>query len=399
MFSIALSLITLLAGSSTLVFAAPVLSGRANNDLLVLKFADVLEQLESTFYQTALSKFQESDFTSAGFVSPQIPIEQFSTIQKDESTHSATLQAAIKASGASPITTCQFNFDAVLKDVPTMAAVARVVEDVGVGAYLGAAHLISDPGVLTTAGSILTVEARHQTVLNILSGTGTPIPAAFDLALRPEEVLAIASPFFNGTCDLGVKPNPTLTITNNGTVAPGTTLTFQSSAINGQNNLFCQMMVGGNATALPLPLAECVVPQGINGPVALFVTSDGTPLANDVVNRTSDKVVAGPTIAFIDTNPQLLGQLAVGGTNNTVPGSSGDITQTISPASATSIESSATATGSPASSSTAAPASGSSATPEPFVGTRGGQNDFVGQVASGIIVNGWKPVPKPKPAA
>lgn len=85
-----------------------------------------------------------------------------------------------------------------------MAATARVVEMVGVGAYLGAAPLVKDPVLLTAAGSILTVEARHQTILNLLSQNGTAIPSAFDIALTPPEVLALASSFIDGPCDLGV---------------------------------------------------------------------------------------------------------------------------------------------------------------------------------------------------
>lgn len=85
-----------------------------------------------------------------------------------------------------------------------MAATARVVENVGVTAYLGGATLITDPVLLTAAGSILTVEARHQTILNILSGSGSSIPAAFDFALTPSEVLAIASPFITGGCEIPI---------------------------------------------------------------------------------------------------------------------------------------------------------------------------------------------------
>jgi hypothetical protein len=85
-----------------------------------------------------------------------------------------------------------------------MAATARVVEAVGVGAYLGGATLITDPVLLDSAGSILTVEARHQTILNILSSTGTAVPSAFDIALTPSEVLALAGPFIDGPCDLGI---------------------------------------------------------------------------------------------------------------------------------------------------------------------------------------------------
>jgi len=48
--------------------------------------------------------------------------------------------------------------------------VARVVENIGVGAYLGlgAAHHVQDPRrVLTAAASSATVESRHNTSLNI----------------------------------------------------------------------------------------------------------------------------------------------------------------------------------------------------------------------------------------
>jgi len=44
------------------------------------EFANVLEQLETTFYNQALSKFQESDFTTAGFSNAQVPIEQFTSV-------------------------------------------------------------------------------------------------------------------------------------------------------------------------------------------------------------------------------------------------------------------------------------------------------------------------------
>lgn len=194
------------------------------------EFADVLEQLESGFYSQALSKFQDPDFTSAGFGSSAIPIEQFKSIQNDEATHSVVLQGILKTLGETPITSCSFSFDSVLTDVATMAATARVVENVGVSAYLGGATLLTDPVLLTAAASILTVEARHQSLLNILSGSGTAIPAAFDIPMKPNEILAIASPFFSGPCDLGVPPNPVLSLTNTGSVGPGTLLTFDSPA-------------------------------------------------------------------------------------------------------------------------------------------------------------------------
>lgn len=64
----------------------------AEADLSILAFADVLEQLESEFYSQALAKFQPSDFTAAGYTSPELTVQQFTNIQRDESTHSSVLQ-------------------------------------------------------------------------------------------------------------------------------------------------------------------------------------------------------------------------------------------------------------------------------------------------------------------
>jgi hypothetical protein len=360
-----------IAVAPLLAQAAPARFRRAASasDITVFKFADVLEQLESNFYSQAIAKFQSSDFVAAGFSSSQIAVEQFTSIQIDESTHSTVLQSALQSFGEQPITSCKFSFDSVLTDVATMAATARVVENVGVAAYLGGATLLDDPVLLTAAGSILTVEARHQTILNILSSTGTAIPSAFDIALKPQEILAIASPFFDGPCDVGIPANPTLSLTNTGSVGPGTALTFSSAALNGtvsEDSMFCQMLIGGASNSIALPFKQCVVPEGINGPVAIFITSDGNPLINNVRDRASDKLIAGPTMAFIDTQPQVLPQLARG-SGGGAGAATTTATSTISPAEASSIISSATATDASAATSAAtdvsASATGSAAAP------------------------------------
>jgi len=297
-------------------------------DATVFKFADVLEQLESQFYQQAIAKFQEADFVAAGFNNLQVPLEQFQQIQQDEADHSVALQAALKAWGQEPITTCTFNFDAGLTDVATMAATARIVENVGVAAYLGGATLLSDPVLLTAAGSILTVEARHQTILNVLSGQGTAIPSAFDIAFTPSEVLALAAPFLAGPCDLGIPANPTLSITNTGTVAPGTLLTFASDALNSTTDGFhCQMLLGGLPHSIALPIDQCIVPTDIpiNGPVAIWVTSDSQPLLGNIRDRATAQLIAGPTFAFIDTIPEALGGLTRGSGAGVVVGGGVDV--------------------------------------------------------------------------
>ncbi|TFY59858.1 hypothetical protein EVJ58_g5517, partial [Rhodofomes roseus] len=225
--------------SSILFLAVPLLASavptflkRANSaDVTVLQFAGVLEDLETQFYTQALSKFQASDFTTAGFTDPNVPIQQFTAIGKDEATHLSFIGDALKSLGAATVSGCQFDFSSALTDVATMAPIARTVENVGVAAYLGAANLIKDPTILTAAATILTVEARHQTILNLVNNA-TSIPQAFDIPLTPNEVLAIAGGFISG-CSTGITANTALAISNTGSIVAGTTLTFTSTALKG----------------------------------------------------------------------------------------------------------------------------------------------------------------------
>lgn len=269
----------------------------------------MLEQLETQFYSQALQKFQTSDFTAAGFSDANVPIQQFTNIQSDESTHTSILEAALQAVGSSAVSGCSFDFSSVLTDVTTMAPVARLVENVGVGAYLGAAHLITDPVLLTDAASIVTVEARHQTMLNVLN-SGTAIPAAFDIPLVPQEVLAIAGSFISG-CSTGIDALPSLKVTNQGAVTAGTSLTFQFDSMGSQDtsNLTCQMLAGGSSFSISLPFDQCVVPSGLQGPVAIYVTNDTQPLANNPRDRFLGNIVAGPTMAFLDGSVEAISTL------------------------------------------------------------------------------------------
>ncbi|EMD41001.1 hypothetical protein CERSUDRAFT_80642 [Gelatoporia subvermispora B] len=370
-----------------LVSAAPLRRQAANStDVLVLQFADVLEQFESQFYSQALSTFVEQDFIEAGFIDATLPIQQFTSIQSDESTHDSALQAEIAALGGTPITGCSFDFTEVLSDVVTMASTARIVENVGVSAYLGAAHVISDPQLLTIAASIMSVEARHQTVLNILNG-GSSIPQAFDIAFSPEQVLAIASEFISG-CDLPFTANPTLTVTNTGSMQPGDTISFSSSALNGSTDgLFCQMLVGGAPTSISLAFSACVVPSGIDGPVALFITSDSQPIDNNIVNQNTNTIVAGPTLIFVDTVVEELSEVAITG-SATASASSSE--STISPAQASAIISSSDSDSSDSSSSSSSSDGTVVVVSTSVVASPGGPNLYSGDADDGsVTVNGW----------
>jgi len=184
-----------------------------------------------------------------------------------------------------------------------------VLENVGVSAFIGASTLLTDKNILAAAANVLTIESRHSSIAHILNG-GTSIPQSFDMGLTPSSVLALAGGFISG-CDFGIKANPPLTITTKGAVGVGSQLTFTSpgiTAATGQT-LSCQMLTGGDTVAKSFPIDKCVVPAGINGPVYIYVTNTAD-FSGILSTQCTDCIVAGPTLAYIDTEPQALGSLA-----------------------------------------------------------------------------------------
>lgn len=186
--------------------------------------------------------------------------------------------------------------------------------------------------------------------------------------------------------------------------------------------LFCQMLTGNEDFALVFNLSSCVVPPGIDGPVAIYVTNNSQPLLLNVVDRETNDVVAGPTVGYIDTVIQELSQLPLTGsaTNETSV-----TTQTITPSQASAIISAA-ATASPAaptdsSASDAAPSDGSATATASasapsgsaassgdnaasgstdVVSSLGGPNEYEGPSADGSInVEGWGSIPVASAAA
>lgn len=89
------------------------------------------------------------------------------------------------------MTDCTYVFG--LSSPKAVVATARLLENTGVAAYLGAAGDISDPAYLAAAASILTIEARHASYLNEINGA-TGFPAAYDSGLNYAQVYSIAAP-------------------------------------------------------------------------------------------------------------------------------------------------------------------------------------------------------------
>lgn len=258
-----------------------------------------LELLEEAFYREGFAKFPAADFTALGLSESQI--KDLQGIGSTEEAHVILLQSAIAAANVKPVQACTYNFAAV-DSAAAMVATAAVLENVGVSAYLGAAQLVADPGILTTAASILTVEARHQTFIRAASGV-VAVPQAFDTPLSPKQVFSLAAPFI-ASCPEGsnliLTAFPTLTMGGDGktVAAAGSEVKLQSSdAAATAGAKFCAFTTGGIPggtafTTFDAATGGCVVPQGLKGVVYVNLASAG-PLTGKL---TDDIIVAGPIV-------------------------------------------------------------------------------------------------------
>ncbi|KAJ3226091.1 hypothetical protein HDU81_007481 [Chytriomyces hyalinus] len=197
----------------------------AQIDLTVLNFALTLEHLEATYYQLGLAKFGPEQFNSIGL--PAFVLEQFNTIAADEAIHVTFLQNAIAATfGVNmAVPKCTYNFDGALANIQSFITFASILEKTGVQAYDGGLKLIVNNDVKTAAATIATVEGRHSSFLNLLTGAG-PAPGPFDTPLGIRPVISIAAGLIK-ECPytLPATPFPALSTVNGRGLTSGTPVT------------------------------------------------------------------------------------------------------------------------------------------------------------------------------
>jgi rubrerythrin len=168
--------------SAVAPFVSSALAQTSSTDVDILNFALTLEYLETAFYQ------EKAKQVGLGGLARHYAQE----FGDQEAEHVAALAAAVKALGGTPVAKPTFVFPA--HDERSFLALASTLENTGVGAYNGAAPLISSKSVLASAGEIVQVEARHAATIASLTGESPTPTGGFDKPLTKAEVLAAAGP-------------------------------------------------------------------------------------------------------------------------------------------------------------------------------------------------------------
>ena len=174
------------------------------DDFGVLNFAYAIEQLQAAFYTTVVSAPPRE--------AAETEVETLAAIRDHEIAHRDFFRGAITTAGSTPIPALRLDLRTVdFTSLASILATARVLEDLSVAAYNGAGLLRQDPDLLLIAGKIVSVEARHATVIRDLLANDTafavgaeanPATQAVDPAtgfaasLSVAAVLEAAAPFF-----------------------------------------------------------------------------------------------------------------------------------------------------------------------------------------------------------
>jgi ferritin-like protein len=150
-------------------------------DIGILNYALTLEYLEAAFYNGATAANMSLNSQTAAFLK---------IVTKDENAHVAFLKSHLGSKAAKEP---KFDFKGANTSPSMFMATAEVLENTGVHAYSGQALNIKSAAYVKAAISILTIEARHASVIGLLndpSGNSIAPNGPFDTPLTASKVLA-----------------------------------------------------------------------------------------------------------------------------------------------------------------------------------------------------------------
>jgi Ferritin-like domain len=134
------------------------------DDIGILNFALLLEELEAAFYPAAIK---------SGRITNAKELDYLRALGNHEATHVKFLRDVLGKNAlfqTSELSLNRSGLSALLSDRSKILNTAVTLEDLGVHAYNGAGPSLKNPTYLLAAGSIVSVEARHAAGVRALLG-------------------------------------------------------------------------------------------------------------------------------------------------------------------------------------------------------------------------------------
>jgi Ferritin-like domain len=173
----------------------------AITDADILQFALNLEYLEAEFYTyattgagidqqgtasiviTGSGAAGETTGGQQAFINSRMVALVAAELASDEQAHVRLIRAALTAAGITPVAKPAIDLGALglgFGSERDFLFVSRILEDIGVTAYAGAAPLIQDKAILGTAAQILATEAEHVGNVRLMAALSYVTSQALD---------------------------------------------------------------------------------------------------------------------------------------------------------------------------------------------------------------------------
>ncbi|KIW36733.1 uncharacterized protein PV06_11029 [Exophiala oligosperma] len=223
----------------------PMLSAEAVKEFQLALF---LENLELSYFQSGLENI--STWGTAGY--PNDTTKILSKIVAQEEVHVATITNLLSGYGAPVIAPCQYSFP--VSSIDEFIALGDIITSLGISALIGVVHRVSytDPSIVNTVASIVTVESRHDAFFRHVGGR-VPDPAPFDTGISNIWAYNLALRFIvPGSCPTEI-PLPILPPL---TVSTPTAAENRSSAATG---IASSIVPYQNSTTIPVNAANTTV--------------------------------------------------------------------------------------------------------------------------------------------
>jgi hypothetical protein len=275
--------------------------------------ANFIENVEAAFFTTALANFTSDSSFSGAKVNGISLSDVVTKVAAQEAVHVATIETLLTSNGAKTVAPCKYTFP--VSNTNDFLLQANVITSASIGAVNALTALIaqSDPDLVTSTSSIITIEARHDAFFRIAVAQ-VPNPTPFDTPLSPTYafnlVLAFVEP---ASCpqlpDLPVLPqltvasqSPATTLGGPAMMPTSVTFAFDSSLEVNSAKLFVGWLNQDNQPAYTKLTVDSAgkgtadVPAGLNGMAFAAITNQSSETTVDGLTAAT---VAGPVAIVI----------------------------------------------------------------------------------------------------
>lgn len=292
---------------------APDPKNISSNAIAGFTIANFVENVEASFFAQAVANMSSnSDYNNLKVNGVSLS-DVVTKVAAQETVHVATIETLLTANGAKTVPPCKYLFP--VSSMDDFLVQANIITSASIGAVNALSALIAttDPDLVTSTTTIITVEARHDAFFRV-AASEVPNPAPFDTPLSPTFAYNLILSFVQpDSCpqlpDLPVLPqltvasqSPPTTLGAPAIMPTSVTFAFDSKLEVDSGKLFVGWLNQADTpmyTKLTLTSAgmgTASVPGGLNGVAFAAVTNQSEAMTVDELTAAT---VAGPVAIVI----------------------------------------------------------------------------------------------------